>query len=109
MFISWQRQDTEITDAEIAQLAEITEAEDKARRDANRKYNERILEDAKKAGLYRKRGADGFRGPSERIKNQKRKKIDPNAPGHHPDTALDVSDSEWRLEKGERRCRHPKD
>ena len=99
MVISWQRQDTEITDAEIAQLAEITEAEDKARRAANRKYNERILEDAKKAGLFRKRGADGFRGPSERIKNQKRK-LDPNAPGQQPDTALDVSEWEWRMEKG---------
>ncbi|PWA42602.1 hypothetical protein CTI12_AA542960 [Artemisia annua] len=86
--VEQQRNDSEITDAEITQLAELNEVEDKARRAANRKYNQRIIEDAKKAGLYRKRGADGFRGPSERIKNQKRK-IDPNAPGHHPDTALD--------------------
>ncbi|PWA79084.1 hypothetical protein CTI12_AA209650 [Artemisia annua] len=85
-----QRNDSDITDAEITQLAELNEAEDRARRAANRKYNQRIIEDAKKAGLYRKRGADGFRGPSERIRNQKRK-LDPNAPGHHPDTALDIA------------------
>lgn len=74
-------------------LAELNEAEEKAKREANRKDHEKALDIAKRCGLYRKRGPDGFRGPSERIRNQK-KKQDPNAPGHHPDRALDVSDSE---------------
>ncbi|GJV98926.1 hypothetical protein Tco_1554178 [Tanacetum coccineum] len=57
-----------------------------------RKDAERVLEEAKRKGVYRKRGACGWRGPSERIANQRRKKEDPNGPGKKPDTALDVSD-----------------
>ncbi|GKD23290.1 hypothetical protein Tco_1224993 [Tanacetum coccineum] len=68
----------DITDAEIAALADMNEAEE---REARRKDAERVLEEAKRKGVYRKRGAGGWRGPSERIANQKRKKEDPNGPG----------------------------
>ena len=67
----------EITDAEIAALADMNEAEE---REARRKDAERVLEEAKKKGVYRKRGASGWRGPSERIANQRRKKENPNGP-----------------------------
>ncbi|GKG32595.1 hypothetical protein Tco_0430105, partial [Tanacetum coccineum] len=53
----------EITDAEIAALADMNEVEE---RETRRKDAERVLEEAKKKRVYRKRGADG-RGPSERI------------------------------------------
>ncbi|GKE08155.1 hypothetical protein Tco_1411706 [Tanacetum coccineum] len=79
----------DITDAEIVALADMNEAEE---REARRKDAERVLEEAKRKGVYRKRGAGGLRGPSERIANQRRKKEDPNGPGKKPDTALDVSD-----------------
>ncbi|GKD85163.1 hypothetical protein Tco_1356317, partial [Tanacetum coccineum] len=75
----------DITDAEIAALADMNEAEE---REARRKDAERVLEEAKRKGVYRKRGACGWRGPSERIANQRRKKEDPNGPGKKPDTAL---------------------
>ncbi|GKE85598.1 hypothetical protein Tco_1559340 [Tanacetum coccineum] len=63
----------EIADAEIAALADMNEVEE---REARRKDDERVLEEAKKKGVYRKRGAGGWRGPSERISNQRRKKED---------------------------------
>ncbi|GKB84407.1 hypothetical protein Tco_0956679 [Tanacetum coccineum] len=76
-------------DVEIAALADMNEAEE---RKARRKDAERVLEEAKKKGVYRKRGASGFKGPYERLKNQMRKKEDPNGPGKQPETTLDVSD-----------------
>ncbi|GKA16977.1 hypothetical protein Tco_0696814 [Tanacetum coccineum] len=83
------RMDAEITDAEIFALADMNEAEE---REARRKDGERVLEEAKRMGVYRKRGACRLRGPYERIRNQKRKKEDLNGPGKQPDTTLDVSD-----------------
>ncbi|GKG37915.1 hypothetical protein Tco_0457138 [Tanacetum coccineum] len=81
--------DAKIIDAEIIALSEMNEAEE---REAIRKDGERVLEEAKRMGVYRKRGARGFREPSERIRNQKKKKEDPNCLGKQPDTTLDVSD-----------------
>ncbi|GKD56776.1 hypothetical protein Tco_1290163 [Tanacetum coccineum] len=80
------RMDAEITDAKIVALSEMNEVEE---REAIRKDGERVLEDAKRMGVYRKRGAGGFREPSERIRNQKKKKEDPNGLGKQPDTTLD--------------------
>nr|GEZ91089.1 hypothetical protein [Tanacetum cinerariifolium] len=68
----------EITDVEIAALADMNEVEE---RKARRKDVERVHEEARKMGVYRKRGAGGWRGPSKRIENQRRKKKDPNGPG----------------------------
>ena len=53
---------------------------------------ERVLEQPKKMGVFRKRGLDGWRGPSQRITNQKMKNEDPNWPEKKPETALDVSE-----------------
>ncbi|GKE34244.1 hypothetical protein Tco_1453566, partial [Tanacetum coccineum] len=61
-------------------------------REARRKDVERVLEEANKIGVYKKRGTGGFREPSKRIKNQKRKKEDSNGPGTNPNITLDVSD-----------------
>ncbi|GKB39011.1 multidrug resistance-associated protein 5, partial [Tanacetum coccineum] len=83
------RQGIILMDAEIAAVADMNEAEE---RKARRKDAGRVLEKAKKKGVYRKRGTSGFKGPYERIKNQMRKKEDPNGPGKQPETALDVSD-----------------
>ncbi|GJZ84812.1 pentatricopeptide repeat-containing protein [Tanacetum coccineum] len=63
----------EIVDAEIVALADMNEVEE---REARRKDDERVLKEAKKKEVYRKRGAGGWRGPSERIANQRRKKED---------------------------------
>ncbi|GJY07676.1 hypothetical protein Tco_0374730 [Tanacetum coccineum] len=87
--VEQQSMGVEITDAEIAALADMNEVKE---REARRKDAERVFEEAKKKGVYRKRGAGGWRGPSERIANQRRKKEDPNGPGNKPDTPLDVSD-----------------
>ncbi|GJR57477.1 hypothetical protein Tco_1499639 [Tanacetum coccineum] len=74
-------------DDEITALADIRKAEERA---ARRKDVERVLEDAKMIGVYSNRRANGFRGPSEWIRNQKRKKEDPNCPGKQPDLTLDA-------------------
>ncbi|GJT11325.1 hypothetical protein Tco_0858367 [Tanacetum coccineum] len=87
--VEQQSMGAEITDAEIAALADMNEVEE---REARRKDVERVLEEEKKKGVYRKRCAGGWRGPSERITNQRRKKDDHNGPGKKPDTTLDVSD-----------------
>ncbi|GJZ18222.1 splicing factor [Tanacetum coccineum] len=73
--VEQMRMDAEITDAEITALADMNEA---GEREARRKDAERVLEEAKKKGVYRKRGAGGWRGPFKRIANQMRKKEDPN-------------------------------
>nr|GEY55398.1 hypothetical protein [Tanacetum cinerariifolium] len=52
--------------------------------EAKRKDAERVLEDAKKMGVYRKRRTGGFREPPKTIRNQKRKKEDSNGPGTNP-------------------------
>ncbi|GJZ25238.1 UvrD-like helicase, ATP-binding domain, P-loop containing nucleoside triphosphate hydrolase [Tanacetum coccineum] len=70
----------------------MNEAEE---RKARRKDAERVLEEAKKKGVYRKRGASGFKGPYERLKNQMRKKEDPNGPGKQPETTLDFVFKQW--------------
>nr|GEW48900.1 zinc finger BED domain-containing protein RICESLEEPER 2 [Tanacetum cinerariifolium] len=89
LYSIWQSMSAEITDAEIAALAYMNEVEE---REARRKDAERVLEEAKKMEVYRKRGAGGWRGPSQRIANQRRKKENPNGSGKKPDTSLDVSD-----------------
>nr|GFB77731.1 zinc finger BED domain-containing protein RICESLEEPER 2 [Tanacetum cinerariifolium] len=83
------RMDAEITDAQIAALVDMNEAQ---QREARRNDVESVLEEAKKKGVYKKRGSDGWRGPSERIANQRRKKEDLTGPGKKADTKLDVLD-----------------
>ncbi|GJZ31361.1 zinc finger BED domain-containing protein RICESLEEPER 2 [Tanacetum coccineum] len=83
------RMDVEITDVKIVALSEMNKAKE---REAIRKDGEKVLEEAKRMGVYRKRGAGGFREPSERIRNQKKKKEDLNGLGKQPDTTLDVLD-----------------
>nr|GEW41282.1 putative reverse transcriptase domain-containing protein [Tanacetum cinerariifolium] len=58
------KMDAEITNAEIVALVDIKEAKE---REVRRKHAEKVLEEAKKKGFYRKRGTGGRRGPSERI------------------------------------------
>nr|GEY90602.1 hypothetical protein [Tanacetum cinerariifolium] len=84
-----QSMGAEIIDAEIAALADMNEVN---KREARRKDAEWVLEEAKKMGVYGKRGVGGWRGPSQRIANQRRKKEYPNGPRKKPDTTLDVSE-----------------
>ncbi|GJV15228.1 hypothetical protein Tco_1360551, partial [Tanacetum coccineum] len=59
---------------------DMNEAEKREAKEARRKDAERVLEEAKKKGVFRKRGVGGWRGPSKRIANQKGKREDPNGP-----------------------------
>ncbi|GKE53794.1 hypothetical protein Tco_1488950, partial [Tanacetum coccineum] len=48
---------------QINEVAQMTKAE-KAAKESRQKDAENVLEQAKKMGVYRKKGADGWRGPS---------------------------------------------
>ncbi|GJV70635.1 hypothetical protein Tco_1490630 [Tanacetum coccineum] len=70
-------------------VAKMTEA-GKETKESRQKDAERVIKQANKMRVYKKRGVDGWRGPSEIIANQMRKKEDPNGPGKQPETTLDV-------------------
>ncbi|GKE55868.1 hypothetical protein Tco_1495053, partial [Tanacetum coccineum] len=55
-YVEQQIMGADITDAEIAALADMNEEEE---REARRKDVERVLEKAKRKGVYKKKGAGG--------------------------------------------------